>query len=128
MAGPNLTAETFAGGMFRYPPSGGGPSRPRISYGDHGLFEELDFVGYDDFTVVWWDPNMEGPSEQEVVAPGMWRYPLGGRRFLMTEPEEFADDLLFNDIPESPGILDEIPEQDRTPDYPPPPGSPAADG
>lgn len=29
LAGPDLTPETFAGGMFRYPPSGGGPTTPR---------------------------------------------------------------------------------------------------
>jgi hypothetical protein len=127
MAGPKLTAETFAGGMFRVPPLGGGPTAPRISYGP-GLFDAPDFVGIDDFTVVWWDPELEGPSEQETIAPGMWRYPLGGKRFLMTEPEDFDVDLLFRDLPESPGILPEVPESDRTPDYDPPPGSPAAGG
>lgn len=128
MAGPNLTAESFAGGMFRVPPSGGGPTTPQISYGDHGMFEQLDFVGIDDFTVVWWDDVLEGPSEQQVVAPGMWRFPLGGQRFLMSEPQGLDVELLFQDVPESPGILPEIPESDQTPDYDPPPGSPAAGG
>ncbi len=128
MAGPELTPETFAGGMFRYPPSGGGPTTPQISYGDHGLFENLDFVGIDDFTVVWWDPDLVGPSEQEVEAPGMWRYPLGGQRFLLNDPQKLDTSLLFRDIPESPGILTEIPASDLAPDYPPPPGSPAAGG
>ena len=125
LAGPDLTPETFAGGMFRYPPSGGGPTTPQISYGDHGIFEQLDFVGIDDFTVVWWDPDLVGPSEQQVEGPGMWRYPLGGQRFLLADPQEMDDGLLFQDVPESPGILTEIPESDRTPDYPPPPGAPA---
>lgn len=128
LAGPDLTPETFAGGMFRYPPSGGGPTTPQISYGDHGIFDQLDFVGIDDFTVVWWDPDLVGPSEQQVEGPGMWRYPLGGRRFLMADPAEMDDGLLFQDLPDSPGVLTEIPESDRTPDYPPPPGAPAATG
>lgn len=128
MAGPNLTPETFAGGLFRYPPSGGGPTAPQISYGDHGFFDQLDFVGIDDFTIVWWDPKLVGPSEQQVEGPGMWRYPMGGQRYLMSEPRELDDSLLFKDIPESPGILPEIPASDVAPDYPPPPGSPAAGG
>ncbi|HMJ78053.1 MAG TPA: hypothetical protein VK507_18885, partial [Iamia sp.] len=36
MAGPNLTPETFQGGLFSYPPSGGGPTTPQISFGNHG--------------------------------------------------------------------------------------------
>ena len=52
-AGPNLNAETFAGAMFRYPPSGGGPTTPRVSFGFHGLFDEPDWVAVDDFTNVW---------------------------------------------------------------------------
>lgn len=58
----------------------------------------------------------------------MWRYPMGGQRYLMSEPRELDDSLLFKDIPESPGILPEIPASDVAPDYPPPPGSPAAGG
>jgi len=128
MAGPNLTPETFAGGMFRVPPAGGGPTTPQISYGNNGVTDGPDFVGVDDFTVVWWDPELEGPNEQEVVAPGMWRYPLGGQRFLMSEPQALDVELLFKDVPESPGILTEIPATDRTPDYDPPAGAPAAGG
>lgn len=128
LAGATLTPETFAGGMFRYPPSGGGPTTPQISYGDHGIFEQLDYVGIDDFTMVWWDPDLVGPSEQQVEGPGMWRYPLGGQRYLMADPQKLDDRLLFQDVPESPGILTEIPETDRVADYPPPPGAPAAGG
>lgn len=127
MAGPNLTADSFAGGMFRYPPSGGGPTTPQISYGDHGFFDALDFVGIDDFTVVWWDPDLEGPSEQQVTGRGMWRYPLGGQRYMMVDPEELDENLLFQDVPDAPGILSEVPASDIGPDYPPPPGSPAAE-
>ena len=126
MAGPDLTAESFAGGLFRYPPSGGGPTTPRISFGDHGLFEDLDFVGIDDFTVAWWDPELEGPDEQQQTGTGMWRYPNGGERHLLSEPREVSEDLLFQDRDDSPGILDEVPADDISPTYPPLPGSPAA--
>lgn len=126
MAGPNLTPDTFAGGMFRTPPSGGGPTRPQVSFGDHGLFEQPDFVGFDDFTVVWWDETLSGPDEQQVEGTGMWRYPLGGARLLLPDPQHLDEDLLFQDLPDSPGIISETPASDVTADYPPPAGSPAA--
>ncbi len=50
--------------MFSYPPSGGGPTTPRISFGFHGLFPQADYVGVDDFTNVWWDAKATGPDEQ----------------------------------------------------------------
>jgi hypothetical protein len=46
----------------------------------------------------------------------------------MSEPKELDEGLLFQDVPESPGVLTEIPESDRTPEYDPPAGSPAAGG
>ena len=67
MAGPDLTPFTYAGGMFNYPPSGGGATEPRISFGFHGQFPQADYVGADDFTVVWWDANAVGPDEQDKV-------------------------------------------------------------
>ena len=124
-AGPDLNPETFAGAMFRYPPSGGGPTTPRISFGFHGLFDEPDWVGVDDFTNVWWDADAEGPDEQDVDGTGMWRYAAGGMRLQLGEVPEVDEDLLFGEEG-SVTILDEVPEQDRTPDYPPFPDSPAA--
>jgi hypothetical protein len=128
LAGPDLTARTFAGGLFRYPPSGGGPTAPRISYGHHGQFETTDYVAVDDFTLVWWDPEMMGPNEQGTDGKGMWRYPAGGARFLLGDVRKVDDDLLFKDTPSAPGILDDLPPSDKTGDYPPPPGAPAASG
>ena len=128
MAGPDLTPDTFAGGLFRYPPSGGGPTTPRISFGNHGLFDQPDYVGIDDFTLVWWDPNLEGPDEQNVVMPGMWRYLGGGKRLLLGDVTSADSDLLFKDVPTSPGVLSAVPKSDQSPDYPPLPGSPAATG
>ena len=125
LAGPDLNAQTFAGGMFRYPKSGGGPTTPQISYG-HGLFDTTDYVGVDDITLVWWDGELEGPDEQGTEGKGMWRYVERGKRMLLGEAREVGDDALFVDSPDSPGILKEIPASDRTKDYPPPKGAPAA--
>ena len=128
MAGPDLTPDTFAGGLFRYPPSGGGPTTPRISFGNQGLFDRPDYVGIDDFTLVWWDPDLEGPDEQDGVMPGMWRYLGGGERLLLGDVSSANSDLLFKDLPSSPGILSEVPEPDQSPEYPPLPGSPGDTG
>src|SRR5699024_2439211 len=48
LAGPELTPETFRDGLFGYPPSGGDATRPRVSWGDHGIFEDPDHLGVDD--------------------------------------------------------------------------------
>jgi hypothetical protein len=126
LAGPRLTAETFAGGLFSYPPSGGGPTTPRISFGFHGQHDQADYVGVDDFTNVWWDPDVTGPDEQDKPGKGMWRYVAGGRRLLLGEVPKIGDGPLFKEEG-AVAILGEVPEQDRTPDYEPWAPSPAAD-
>jgi hypothetical protein len=118
LAGPKLSAATFQGGMFGYPPSGGGPTTPRVSYGDHGTFEEDDYVGVDDTTEIWWDADAVGPDEQDVRGTGMWRYANGGRRYLpgempAEEPDAFVEEGSVT-------LFAEIPPEDRPPDYPPP--------
>ncbi|MFN8018772.1 MAG: hypothetical protein U0P45_11690 [Acidimicrobiales bacterium] len=124
-AGPHLTAQTFAGAMFRYPPSGGGPTTPRVSYGFHGLFDKPDWVGIDDFTNVWWDAKASGPDEQNTDGQGMWSYAAGGRRLVLGQVPTVGDDLLF-DPSGAVQIFDQVPAKDRTPSYPAWPESPAA--
>lgn len=127
MAGPNLTPETFQGGMFSYPPSGGGPTTPQISYGNHGFFPEPDYLAVDDVVEVWWDPEAEGPDEQgKSEAPGMWRYANGGNRI---PPGRMpSGPPAPHDAATSPALFEDLPPQDQFPDYPPPDGSPAAGG
>ncbi len=131
MAGPDLTPETYAGGMFRYPPSGGDPADPadpRISFGFHGLFPNADYVGPDDFTVVWWDKSVSGPDEQDKPGTGMWAYVDGGKRYLLgSKPPQVGDSVLFN--PKGAVTLfDKLPKDSTPPSYPAWPGSPAAGG
>lgn len=97
MAGPNLTPQTFQGGLFKYPPSGGGSTTPQISFGKHGYFVHPDYLGVDDSTEIWWDKDAVGPNEQGVVGKGMWRYVDGGKRYLpgrmpRTPPRAFIPD------------------------------------
>jgi hypothetical protein len=69
MAGPNLTPQTFAQGMFSYP----GGSGPR------GLwhFAPDDFTTTDDFREVWWDPKRVSAQNNKE---GAWVQLDGGAR------------------------------------------------
>ncbi len=126
MAGPDLTPEHFAGGMFRYPPSGGSPTSPRISWGSHGSFGNdapPDFIGVDDSTLIWWDATAKGADEQGKDGVGMWRYVRNGERYL---PGTVPSGVRFFDTAGTVTTVDQPAPADRPPTYPSPPGSPAA--
>jgi hypothetical protein len=125
MAGPELTPETFARGLFRIPPAGGGPANPQVSYGNWGVFPQMDYLGVDDAVEVWWDPTVSAEDERGQAGMGVWRRSNGGERFTMDHapaPHPFAGKA------ESVTVLDELGRDDRPPDYPPPAGSPGATG
>ncbi|WP_254126895.1 hypothetical protein [Aquihabitans sp. G128] len=82
LAGPDLTPETFRDGMFSYPPTGGTPTAPQLSFGDHGFFEAPDYLAVDDMQEIWWDAEAKGPDEQGAEGTGMMRYADGGKRYL----------------------------------------------
>jgi hypothetical protein len=78
----------------------------------------------DDSVEIWWDPEAEGTDEIGRVGKGMWRFSRGGERFTSLDappPAPFEEEGTVVQF-------SELPEVDRAPDYPPPPGSPAADG
>lgn len=118
LAGENLNPETFKAGLFGYPPTGGGPTTPQISFGEHGWFTNPDYLGIDDMTVVWWDADLVGTDEQGVEEAGVYRYANGGERYL---PGEMAPDSV--QVFEEEGSIIEfetLPEGDEPPTYPPP--------
>jgi hypothetical protein len=119
MAGPHLTAETFAGGLFNYPDTGGtdikgkdgitllgenylaGDTTPAISFGPMGEDEAVDFVAVDDYTVVWWDTDSVGPDENGVDGKGMWKYTGAGLRLPLRGgafPPDVDESFLFQDL------------------------------
>ena len=126
MAGPDLTAETFARGQFRVPPAGGGPSTPQVSYGNWGFFEGTDYAGIDDSAEIWWDPTVEVEDETGTVGVGAWRRAHGGERFV--DEEDVPVPNPFADPDDTVTVLTTRAPEDTAPDYPPPPGSPAASG
>jgi hypothetical protein len=123
MAGPDLTPETFARGLFRIPPRGGGPANPQVSYGNWGFFEDMDYQSVDDSAEIWWDPDVEVQDERGETGVGAWRRSNGGERFTA---DEAPSPRPFTDEEDSVTVLDELTGEDAVPEYPSPPGSPAA--
>lgn len=83
LAGPNLTPETFAQGMDRYP----GGTGPAGTWG----FGPNDQTPPDDAREIWWDPNRRSVQNNELgayvdTAPGT-RYHRG--EWPATEPRVF---------------------------------------
>lgn len=120
MAGPNLTPETFRDGLFAYPPSGGTPTYPRISFGEHGLFANPDYNAVDDMQEIWWDPEATGADEQTKEGKGMMMYADGGKRYLPGDmpagpPHAFIEKGAVD-------LYEEPPTEDAPPDYPSPAG------
>lgn len=118
MAGPDLTPETFRDGLFAYPPSGGTPTAPQLSFGNHGYFRTPDYAAPDDMTEVWWDAKATGVDEQQKQGKGMLRYADGGKRYL---PGKMAKDgpHAFR-VAGSVTVYPKIPAAEAPPDYPSP--------
>ena len=115
MAGPKLTPQTFRDGLFAFPPSGGGPTLPKRSFGRHGIWPFDDYTAFDDITEIWYDPNAFGTNEVGQQGKGMLRYVDGGKRLLYgqwptTDPKVFQ-------IPGSVTQYDQLPASDRFTKY-----------
>lgn len=123
MAGPDLTPETFSQGLFRIPPRGGTPTTPQISYGNWGFFPLTDYEGIDDSAEIWWDPTVEVEDERGVAGKGVWRRAHSGERFINADDVPLPAPFVEEDAVT---VFDELPADEVRPDYPPPPGSPAA--
>lgn len=119
LAGPDLTPESFRAGLFRFPARR--PTSPpflHLSWGRHHIWPGVDVTGDDDATVIFWDPEATGPDEVGNEGKGLWRYALGGRRYL---PGDWPDgDVGLSDRAASVTILQELPPDVRPPDYPAP--------
>jgi hypothetical protein len=120
LAGPELTPETFRDGLFRYPPSAGGPTEPQMSRGDHGVWPDADSGGSDDATIIWFDPTASGEDEVGNQGQGLYRYANGGQRYTLGELPDTLEDAGLFDTEASVTIFDQVPPEDDPPDYPPP--------
>jgi len=121
LAGPRLTAKSFAAGLYRFPPAATTtPTRLHLSWGRHGLWKGTDLTGGDDATVIWWDPKAAGPDEVGRAGTGLYRYADSGRRYLPGQWPS-APIALF-DPKTSSAVLDTLPPEDQPPSYPSPAG------
>ena len=103
MAGPALTAKTFAQGMYNFPRSGGKPNAPLV------FFTPQHPNAIKDFTEVWWHPTRSGRDETGKDGPGVLLKVDGGKRYLTgtwprTKPKVFqeAGAIYTKDYPDDP--------------------------
>jgi hypothetical protein len=90
MAGPKLTPQSFAAGMFAYPKSGGTASTP-LQY-----FTRQYPTAIKDFVEVYYDVKRQGADERGLMGPGMVMKMHGGKRFLNGQWDSAATQA-FND-------------------------------
>ena len=88
MAGPNLTADTFAQGQFRYPKTGGTATAPLVYLTRQYPTEIKDFVE------IYYDPDEPGKDERGESGVGMIMKVAAGKRYQAgrwptTEPNVF---------------------------------------
>ena len=81
LAGPDLNANTFATGLFRAPPAGGGPTSSLDAYGFQGAPPLPSYSSPADYTFVWYDATAKGPDEEGVQGTGLMRFVDGGARY-----------------------------------------------
>jgi Periplasmic binding protein len=118
LAGPNLTAETFRTGLFRFPSGQTHPTDLHISWGDHGVWPNTDYFGSDDATQIWWNPKATGEDEVGNSGEGMWEYSRNGKRYLPGQWPTGEPDI-FN--PATSIIqFKTLPPADQPPSYPSP--------
>jgi hypothetical protein len=117
LAGPDLTPTSFRDGMFNYPPSGGGPTTPQISFGNHGYFSTPDYFTIDDGAEIWWDADLSGADEQGNNGTGMWSYAQRGMRYLPGEMPVAPPDVFGTEDVVTVFEDDLITPEDRPPDY-----------
>jgi hypothetical protein len=122
LAGPDLTPYTFTTGLFRAPPTGGGPTSPLDAYGYQGAAPHPSYSSPADYTFLWYDATAKGPDEEGVNGSGLMRYVNGGKRYKSgTVP---AGPVPMFTVAGS--VTSYATPPDRAPSYPAWPGSPAA--
>ena len=119
LAGPDLTAKTFAEGLARYPADAPTvPTRLHFSWGKHGIWPGRDLTGGDDATVIWWDAKSSGPDEVGRDGKGIWRYADDGARDL---PKGWPKQTIkLFDPSTSTGVITQLTPAETPPSYPSP--------
>ena len=120
LAGPNLTAQTFRDGLYRFPSGPTAATNLHLSWGDHHIWPRIDQFGSDDATQIWWNPDAAGVDEVGNQGKGMWEYSRRGKRYLPGQWPTGEPDV-FRPATSVTGFATVPPEQ-QAPSYPSPAG------
>ncbi|TML92029.1 MAG: amino acid ABC transporter substrate-binding protein [Actinobacteria bacterium] len=110
--------QTFRDGLFAGRPTQHAITQVSVSWGRHGIWPKVDYNGVDDFTLLWWDPQAEGPDEIRKPGKGLYQYVDGGKRYLLGQFPRAAPKMF--DRAGAVALYPDIPAAERPPDYPPP--------
>ena len=113
LAGPDLTPETFRDGLFRYPPSGGGPTEPQISRGKHGVWPDEDWGGGDESPS---SGSIPRPPARTRSATRPWHVPLRQQGRALYLGKCRVSRRPGCSTTQSVTVYDQVPEGDQTPD------------
>jgi hypothetical protein len=116
--GPDLTPATFLATLFALPKPPEALTQPMITYGNHGIWPQTDYLGIDDATEIWWNPNAFGPDELNHLGKGLYEYVHGGKRYLPGHWPGVAPDVFTTKGAVT--IYHTVPSAERVPNYPSP--------
>jgi hypothetical protein len=119
--GPDLTPANFLAALFAAPRPAEALTQPMITYGNHGIWPQTDYLGSDDATEIWWNPNAVGPDELNHPGKGLYEYVQGGKRYLPGQWPDVAPDVFTTNGAVT--IYGTLPSAERVPNYPSPAGS-----
>lgn len=116
--GPDLTPANFLAALFAAPKPPEALTEPMITYGNHGIWPQTDYLGIDDATEIWWNPKASGPDELNHQGKGLYEYVQGGKRYLPGQWPHVAPDVFTTAGAVT--IYETIPPAERVPNYPSP--------
>jgi hypothetical protein len=116
--GPDLTPANFLAALFAGPKPPEALTQPMITYGNHGIWPQTDYLGIDDATEIWWNPKASGPDELNHPGTGLYEYVQGGKRYLPGQWPHVAPDVFTTTGTVT--IYETIPPAERVPNYPSP--------
>ena len=119
-AGPDLTREGWSEALRAGDQTPNAISQPSLNWGDDTVWDYTDWLGIDDFTEIWWDPEEIGPDETGAEGPGMWQFVEGGVRYFPGDWPE-RDTRAF-DPDGAVAYYTVAPEGEAPPTYPSPAG------
>jgi hypothetical protein len=120
-SGPDLTPANLLAALFALPKAPEALTQPMITYGNHGIWSQTDYLGIDDATEIWWNPKASGPDELKHLGKGLYEYVQGGKRYLPGSWPHVAPDVFTTKGAVT--IYETIPPAERVTNYPSPANS-----